>query len=164
MQDVEGRRENGPQPPLSQRAVRDGFSVAGGDALRHLAGAMTGLLFGFAGRIGRIAFWAVQIPVLALFYLYGVHVDPLLARWFPYSVFEGLTFALVLAAPLIWVQCAIVIKRLHDRGKSGFWALLLFVPLLGLLWLLIDCALPPAPRDADARVRGSAPTARRTSP
>jgi len=114
------------------------------------------LFLGFEGRIGRATFWAVQIPVLILFWLYGQHVDPLLARWFPYSVFEGLSFALVLAAPLIWVQCAIVIKRCHDRGKSGFWALLLFIPVIGLLWLLIDCGVLPA-RERD-------PQAFRTGP
>jgi uncharacterized membrane protein YhaH (DUF805 family) len=120
------------------------------------------LLFGFEGRIGRLVFWAVQIPVLILFWLYGQHVDPLLARWFPYSVFEGLTFAIVLAAPLIWVQCAIVIKRCHDRGKSGFWALLLFIPVIGFVWLLIDCGLLPPARGAATTETG--PTARRSGP
>jgi uncharacterized membrane protein YhaH (DUF805 family) len=119
--------------------------------------AVPALLFGFQGRIGRIAYWAVQIPVLVLFWLYGQHVDPLLAKWFPYSVFEGLTFALILAAPLIWVQCAIVIKRCHDRGKSGFWALLLFVPLLGFAWLLIDCGLLPGARESDRTAPRNAP-------
>jgi uncharacterized membrane protein YhaH (DUF805 family) len=47
----------------------------------------------------------------------------------------------------MWVQCAIVIKRCHDRGKSGFWALLLFIPVIGLLWLLVDCGLLPPARD-----------------
>lgn len=108
---------------------------------------MRQLFFEFDGRIGRVAFWTVQVPVLVLFWLFGQHVDPLLARWFPYSVFEGLTVALIFAAPLIWVQCAIVIKRCHDRGKSGFWALLLFIPGLGLLWLLVDCGLLPARRE-----------------
>ena len=115
------------------------------------------LLFGFEGRIGRLVFWAVQIPVLILFWLYGQHVDPLLARWFPYSVFEGLTFAIVLAAPLIWVQCAIVIKRCHDRGKSGFWALLLFIPVIGFLWLLVDCGLLPGAKESDPMAPRSAP-------
>ena len=101
------------------------------------------LLFGFDGRIDRALFWSVQIPVLVLLWVYAMQVDPLLARWFPYSVFEGLTVALALAAPLIWVQCAIAIKRCHDRGKSGFWALLLFIPVVNLLWLVIDCGLLP---------------------
>src|SRR4029079_12799493 len=105
---------------------------------------MRELLFGFEGRIGRIAFWLVQLPLLAVFGGFFWRSDPLLARSFPYSVSEGLTFALVLAAPLIWIQCAIIIKRCHDRGKSGFWALLLFLPVFGWVWLLIDCCLPPA--------------------
>ena len=105
---------------------------------------MTGLLFGFDGRIGRGLFWLVQIPLVVIVWMYGQHVDPLLARWFPYSVFEGLTFALVLAAPLIWVQCAITVKRCHDRGKSGFWTLLLLIPVIGWAWLLIECGLLPA--------------------
>jgi uncharacterized membrane protein YhaH (DUF805 family) len=115
------------------------------------------LFFGFDGRIGRAAFWAVQVPVLALFWLYGQHVDPLLARWFPYSVFEGLSVALALAAPLIWVQCAIVVKRCHDRGKSGFWALLLFIPVVGVLWLLVDCGLLPPARETDQPAFQTAP-------
>src|SRR4051812_45033854 len=108
------------------------------------------LFFGFDGRIGRRAFWAVQAPLLILFWLYPQYLDPLLARWFPYSVFEGLTFALVIAAPLLWVECAVVIKRCHDRGKSGFWALLLLLPMIGWLWLLVDCGLLPSTRAVDA--------------
>jgi uncharacterized membrane protein YhaH (DUF805 family) len=118
---------------------------------------MIGLLFGFEGRIGRGLFWLVQIALIVLVWMYGLHVDPLLARWFPYSVFEGLTVALILAAPLIWVQVAIAIKRYHDRGKSGFWSLLLLLPVFGWAWLLIECGLLPA-------ARGSAPTARQTAP
>jgi uncharacterized membrane protein YhaH (DUF805 family) len=71
-------------------------------------------------------------------------------------VFEGLAFALVLAAPLIWVQLAIVVKRYHDRGKSGFWSLLLLVPVVGWAWLLIECGLLSA-------ATGLVPTARRTA-
>jgi uncharacterized membrane protein YhaH (DUF805 family) len=118
---------------------------------------VTGLLFGFEGRIGRALFWLVQVPLIVAVWMYGQHVDPLLARWFPYSVFEGLTFALILAAPLIWIECAITIKRYHDRGKSGFWSLLLLVPVAGWAWLLVECGLLPG-------VRASAPTARRTAP
>lgn len=118
---------------------------------------MRELLFGFDGRIGRGLFWLVQIPVLVVFWLFFANIDPLLARWFPYSVFEGLTFALVLIAPLIWVECAIIIKRCHDRGKSGFWALLLFLPALGPIWLLIDCGLLPSVTESVPRVLQSAP-------
>src|SRR5690349_18665457 len=105
---------------------------------------MLGLLFAFEGRIGRGAFWLVQGPLLALYWVYFNHVDRLLARWIPGSVYLGYAVALLLAAPLIWVQYAITIKRCHDRGKTGFWSLLLLVPLVGQLWALIDCGLLPA--------------------
>ena len=107
---------------------------------------MTALLFGFGGRIGRGLFWLVQVPLIAIGWVYADRIDPLLARWFPYSVFEGLAFALVVAAPLIWVQVAIIIKRYHDRGKAGFWSLLLLIPVLGWAWVLIECGLLPGAR------------------
>lgn len=33
------------------------------------------------------------------------------------------------------------IKRCHDRGKSGWWCLLLLIPLVGFLWALIDLGI-----------------------
>ena len=30
------------------------------------------------------------------------------------------------------------IKRCHDRGKSGWWCLLLLIPFVGLIWAIID--------------------------
>jgi uncharacterized membrane protein YhaH (DUF805 family) len=118
---------------------------------------MKNLLLGFEGRIGRGAFWAVQLPLLVLDWLYLTHIDPLLARWFPYSVFEGLAFALIVVAPLVWAQCAITVKRCHDRGRSGFWTLLLLIPIVGQVWLLVDCGML-------AGVTASAPTAPRSAP
>ena len=83
------------------------------------------------------------------------HIDRLLAQWFP-TACSWVACALIIIAPLIWVQCAITIKRCHDRGKSA-WSLLLLVPLAGEIWLLVDCGLlPPA--------RASAPTASRSVP
>ena len=31
------------------------------------------------------------------------------------------------------------IKRWHDRDKSGWWSLIAFIPLIGFLWVLIEC-------------------------
>ena len=118
---------------------------------------MRSLLFGFEGRIDRTAFWAVQIPIMGLGWVYQEHMDRLLAQWFPYSVFAGSACALVIIAPLVWVQYAITIKRCHDRGKSGFWSLLLLVPLIGEIWLLIDCGLLSS-------AKASVPTGSRSAP
>ena len=106
---------------------------------------MTALLFGFEGRIGRGPFWAGQAVVLALIGLYVTYADRLLATWLPGSIFMGSGIALILAVPIIWMQAAITIKRCHDRGKTGFWSMLLLLPIVGQVWLVIDCGILPAP-------------------
>ena len=32
-------------------------------------------------------------------------------------------------------------KRLHDRGRSAWWLIVLLIPVLGPLWLAIELAL-----------------------
>jgi uncharacterized membrane protein YhaH (DUF805 family) len=38
----------------------------------------------------------------------------------------------------LWPACAITAKRLHDRGKTGWWQLVYLIPLLGQIWLVIE--------------------------
>jgi hypothetical protein len=39
----------------------------------------------------------------------------------------------------IWINVAVTVKRYHDRDKSGFWFLIIFVPLIGGIWQLVEC-------------------------
>lgn len=41
----------------------------------------------------------------------------------------------------IWMYLAISAKRCHDRNYPAAMALIMFVPLLGALWALIDLGL-----------------------
>ncbi|MBJ7222086.1 MULTISPECIES: DUF805 domain-containing protein [unclassified Brenneria] len=74
--------------------------------------------FSFKGRIGRRDFWiwlGVWLALLmVLFTLAG-------QNWLDT---QSTAFAIV---ALLWPTSAIVVKRLHDRNKSGWWALLLIV-------------------------------------
>ena len=80
-------------------------------------------LFSIKGRIGRrdfwiwIAIWAVTM--VTLFSLAGGGLVDL----------QTAAFMLVC---LLWPTAAVTIKRLHDRGKSGLWALLMI-----LAWMLL---------------------------
>lgn len=42
-------------------------------------------------------------------------------------------FGLAMLIP--WL--AVAVRRLHDTGRSGFWLLIMFVPLIGSLVLLV---------------------------
>jgi uncharacterized membrane protein YhaH (DUF805 family) len=37
------------------------------------------------------------------------------------------------------ISIAVAVKRYHDRNKSGWWVLIVFVPVIGGLWYLIEC-------------------------
>ncbi|WP_437891111.1 DUF805 domain-containing protein [Phytobacter sp. V91] len=80
-------------------------------------------LFSIKGRIGRRDFWLWMViwvaAMAALFYAVDFN---LLAS-------QSAAFMLVC---LLWPTACVIVKRLHDRGKSGPWALLLV-----LAWMLL---------------------------
>lgn len=80
-------------------------------------------LFSFKGRIGRRDFWIWTVLwVLAMTVLfYAVSFD-LLAS-------QNAAFMLVC---LLWPTACVIVKRLHDRNKSGSWSLLFI-----LAWMLL---------------------------
>ena len=40
---------------------------------------------------------------------------------------------------MLWVDLAVSVKRWHDRDKSGWMLLIGLIPLVGLVWTLIEC-------------------------
>lgn len=67
---------------------------------------------------------------------------------------------LLLYPLFLWVAAALAVKRLHDRGTSGWRLLLVLIPILGPAWLVVRWAFWPAPAatTSTARIRS-----RRTS-
>jgi uncharacterized membrane protein YhaH (DUF805 family) len=106
---------------------------------------MTNLLFGFQGRTNRAKFWLVALAIFVveaiLFAVLGSNVamadDPqeALARMGPVTSIVLLLFGILVT----WISIAVGIKRFHDRNKSGVWILIIFVPVIGGLWYLIEC-------------------------
>jgi len=75
-----------------------------------------GLFLRLDGRIGRKAFWVGFAALIA-----GFFVTDLLTR--------GASIALILAIALIYPLVAVLVKRLHDRGRSGWWVAALAAPV-----------------------------------
>jgi uncharacterized membrane protein YhaH (DUF805 family) len=106
---------------------------------------MTNLLFGFQGRTNRAKFWLVALALFIveaiLFAMLGSNIamsdDPqeALARMGPVTSIVLLLFGILVT----WISIAVGIKRFHDRNKSGVWVLIIFVPVIGSLWYLIEC-------------------------
>lgn len=97
-------------------------------------------LFSFSGRVGRVHFWLMCIVFVLLSIAIEVAVD----------LVDGDEIEMIYVFELmaLWPALAITIKRWHDRGKSGWWALTAFVPVVGQIYALIQCGfLSGAPED-----------------
>ena len=93
-------------------------------------------LLGFEGRINRGKYWlgvAVVAVVPWLFMMLAIATNSTFLYW----------IAALIYLIVIWPWIAIHIKRWHDRGKSGWWMLIVFVPLIGGLWALIENGFLP---------------------
>lgn len=89
------------------------------------------ILFGFRGRIPRRTYWlwgvlALLGAALGLWLLLGIvglrerHIE------------------IVINLALLWPGLAVSVKRWHDRNKSGWWVLINLIPVLGLVWALVE--------------------------
>lgn len=103
------------------------------------------LVFGLNGRVRRTHWWLVRlgaVVVMAVLVfglisatsaIYGQDVSSE-----PVSAVGG-SILILLYLMLLWIDFALTVKRFHDRGKSGVWYLIGLVPLIGGLWILIEC-------------------------
>lgn len=90
------------------------------------------LLFEFRGRINRAKYWLGLLVLLAF--------DAVLATVVVLADSGAFTFfAWMVAVISIWPALAVSVKRWHDRGKSGWWVLIGLIPVIGSLWVLIEC-------------------------
>ncbi len=102
----------------------------------------------FQGRIRRRAWWLLYVlPLLALGAV-GTGLDVALGFVAVLDVpqpdggfaFEtsGLgPFGGLAAVVSVWGGLAGQVKRWHDRDKSGWWVLIVLVPLIGQIWALV---------------------------
>jgi uncharacterized membrane protein YhaH (DUF805 family) len=46
---------------------------------------------------------------------------------------------LVVWLAMAWALLALQVKRWHDRDKSWFWIFIGLIPVIGGLWVLVEC-------------------------
>ena len=107
---------------------------------------MLAFFFSPSGRIGRAQWWLAQIAVLAIAIAVIILLSVLqgatdLIRPTPTNaliLIVGYLILLILSLLLIWMTFCMTVKRYHDRGKSAWWYLIQFIPIIGGIWAFVE--------------------------
>lgn len=97
----------------------------------------------FSGRASRPEFWYFWLTcflVNFVFNLIAQLLGPESAASGIIAIVQGL-FSLAVVIPYI----AVAVRRLHDTNRTGWWCLLLLVPVIGWIIFLIFLAGAPTP-------------------
>lgn len=91
----------------------------------------------FGGRAQRMEFW--------MFVLFNILISIGLecVDWFLTGGILSMLYGVAVLLPSI----AVAIRRLHDTGRSGFWILMWFVPVIGWIVLLVFYCQDSTPGD-----------------
>lgn len=98
----------------------------------------------FSGRARRSEYWYFFLMYLLIFVLLAI-VDGITGSFSAKSgvgLLSGV-FALAMLLPSL----AVGVRRLHDIGRSGWWLLIAFVPLIGGIVLLLFAVKVGTPGD-----------------
>ena len=102
------------------------------------------IYFSWNGRAPREIFWLHGVIVLKAIYIFAAAIDWfLIPNDFPLLTAEnganGLGWLTVIVALLlIYPAIVIRIKRWHDRDKRGLWVLLPVIPVIGVIWEIVE--------------------------
>ena len=93
-------------------AIRDGFS-------KYVT---------FSGRSSRSAYW--------WWYLFGILVL-VVSLAIDYALGAGGILYVLVALAMLLPNLAVLVRRLHDAGHSGWWWLIALLPIVGAIVLLV---------------------------
>ena len=127
---------------------------------------MLNYVFGLNGRLGRLGWWLLTSLVVPGIMLLGViplvgsaeslkglsetqqqilvhaitnwnmdRVEALTSPAFANALHIFVGFVIVAQ----WISFSATFRRFHDRNKSGVWYFISLIPIIGPIWLLIEC-------------------------
>lgn len=88
----------------------------------------------FNGRARRKEYWGFVL-FYCIFYFAAYIVAAIIDNIIGVPIFTALISLAALGA--IVPSLAVLVRRLHDIGKSGWWYFISFVPFIGTIWLLV---------------------------
>ncbi|MEX0344316.1 MAG: DUF805 domain-containing protein [Rhizobiaceae bacterium] len=98
------------------------------------------LFTSYEGRINRAQFWAGVGVMIAISIVVNI-IDVMVGT-------EGI-LGLIVGLAMLYFALAVYAKRWHDRDKSGWWSLIMLVPVIGFVWFLVECGILPGTQGAN---------------
>lgn len=96
------------------------------------------LFTSFEGRINRAKFWA-GVGVLFGIGVVAMIIDNILGLQLTQ---DGAGIVSIIASiASLYFGLALYAKRWHDRDKSGWWSLIVLVPVIGAIWILVELGM-----------------------
>ena len=108
------------------------------------------LFTSFEGRINRQKWWLGLIVLVIIQWIFYIVIGMIFGGGMmirlnaedPEAVRQALGALmiplLILILIFLWPTLAIYAKRWHDRDKSGWWTLIILIPLIGPIWALVE--------------------------
>ena len=93
----------------------------------------------FQGRLNRQPFWIATLVLWLVSMAVTFVTSILFGSQSAVTTFVQAVVALVLLIPSL----AVAVKRYHDRNKSGWWILIVFIPIIGLVWYIVELGFLP---------------------
>ena len=78
----------------------------------------------FNGRATRQEYWMFNLFHI-IFFVFLMFIDPSLALYYIYTLATFIP------------GFGVTVRRMHDIGKSGWWGLIIFIPIIGSIWFFI---------------------------
>lgn len=101
--------------------------------------------FDFTGRSSLKEFWLGVLPnAIIMFILIGLLIYSLLGFSSAINLFSLIMITLLIIFCLVELlpSIALIIRRMHDIGKSGYYINVLFIPIAGFIWYLVLVTRP----------------------
>ncbi|HEY5398252.1 MAG TPA: DUF805 domain-containing protein [Trebonia sp.] len=119
----------GPRPTAYLEGAPVGFAEAVRGAFKH---PLT-----LRGRASRSAFWWFQLLAVIAYAVVSV----ISGR----STVAGIILDIIIGLPMLVINIALAVRRLHDSDHTGWWWWIGFVPLVGWIIAIVFYLLPSTP-------------------
>ncbi|PQJ81733.1 DUF805 domain-containing protein [Polaribacter glomeratus] len=95
--------------------------------------------FDFSGRARRKEYW--MFTLFSLIISWSLPILDVTFGTYIFSIIGSIYYLLVFIPGL-----AVMLRRLHDSGNSGWFLFLLLIPIIGWVWLLVLLCLESEPK------------------